>query len=242
VLLLVPSLALAKGGAEWERALPKPRAAAALEKTLAAVRAAAKRGKKPIVMVDIDDTIVDGRARVAKAAELAGLPFSARTRDTEGLYRGLDRDARALKRSEFGKHYFGKSLQRLDAAQRGAPQFLDDVRAAGGRVVYVTGRWESERGKTKRLLSRLDLAPARDGDLRMNPSSSMHAAEFKQLLARQLKREGQVVAYFDNESKSVRNYTKELSRAQGYRLRTFSFDPDRAAPPKGVKVIRDFSH
>ncbi len=242
--LLVLALGASTAGAgasPWDRAMSPGRTGRALRGVLGAVYRAARRGERPLVVVDIDDTAIDGRARLRRAAARAGLP-SAHLTSADDLFAGVPAPVLEARRSTFNRHYFGDAaLAELDVAQAGAPRFLRAVERAGGTVVYVSGRWESTRASTMALLRSRGLPLADPANLVLNPSETVTASDWKRAVRGRIAGLGRPIAFFDNEAEAIASYREAFPRARGFRLATFRF---RAAPPtlpRGVRVVRDFA-
>jgi hypothetical protein len=225
----------------WDRPVSAATSRRALRGVIRDAKAAVRRGEHPIVVVDIDDTAADGRARLRMAATRAGLPNEG-LKSAADLYVGVARGDRDQKRAAFNAAYFDDpKLAALDKAQRGAPSFLRAVAKTGARVMYVSGRWESTRAATEAYLRGLDLPLASSADLLLNPSSSVRAAVWKRKARAVIGKAGKPLAFFDNEAEAIDGYKKKFPEAHGFRLATFRFGGAPATKPRGVLVIDDFS-
>ena len=213
----------------------------ALTQVLRDVRSAAQRGQQLLVVVDIDDTVANGRLRLRTAARTAGLR-AKRLTSGEDLYAGLDARTRSTRQDAFRKLYFDDpALARLDSAQRGARAFLRAVQRAGGRVLYVSGRYESTRKVTLAYLRRLRLPLAHPRDLMLNADEERTAVDWKRTARAEIARRGRIAALFDNEPETAADYKVAFPGAHVFRLATFRFQEAPAERPKGVWVVRDFS-
>lgn len=241
LVALLGGAARAARPSAWDRPAPRPIAQRALRGVLRDVRSAARRGERPVVGVDIDDTAMNARPRLRAAAKAAGLPTTKLVSQAD-LYWGLEGAEREAKRAQFGARYFDDpTLTHLDRPQRGAVRFLREVRKAGGRVLYVSGRWESTRATTEAMLKEKKLPLARSADLILNPSEQVKASDYKRALPARLRRMGKMVAMLDNEAEAVNDYHRAFPKAAHFRLGTFRFREAPERKPRGVLVIRDFA-
>jgi hypothetical protein len=240
LVLLVARVAAAAPGA-WDRPLSAKQQQRALRSVIKKVYKAAQRGERPVVVVDIDDTVSDGRVRLKTAAQTAGLNYK-HLETGEDLYRGVPRHELAARKETFNRLYFNdEELQYLDSAQNGAPKFLRALQKAGGTVLYVSGRWESTRESTEAHLHDLGLPLGRREHLLLNPSEKMTAGDWKRSAKQIIASHGKPLATFDNEAESAADYATAFPGARSFRLATFRFREAPATKPRGLLVVRDFS-
>ena len=196
----------------WDRPVPAPIAERSLASVLDDVRAAVRRGERPVVVFDLDDTAIDGRARLEVAAQRAGLPSRGLT-SARDVYIGLAGSALDAKRDAFGKHYFDDpALSELDTPQAGVRRFIREIVRAGGRPVYVSGRWESTRASTEAELKRLGIPLHNSRDLLLSPGPQMKALAWKAAAHTEVMKRGTVVAAFDNEANAALGYARPSRR------------------------------
>jgi len=240
-LMLVLSAASWAAPTAWDKPTTPMRSQRALRSVIRAVMKSAAHNEHPVVVVDIDDTVADGRVRLRVAAKAAGLP-STNLHSASDLYEGLSGDALAERLDKFGALYFNDpKLAKLDTAQKGASAFLRAIEQAGGRVLYVSGRWESTRAATMAFLHSLDRPLTHASDLLLNPSALQPASAWKLAVRADVARAGKPIAFFDNEAEAIAGYKESFPGSRAFRLATFRF---RAAPdemPKGVVIVKDFS-
>lgn len=147
---------------------------------------------RPVVVVDLDSCALSVRARtiraatmvgaahgvpeLAKAEELAVLPADAEgawanfVADADLAGRYPDLDWVALHR-EFRAHFWRPYDQlRTDVPVAGLAHFVTDVVAAGGEVVYDTGRGDRHRAHTEDVLRRYGVV----GTLLTQPDAQRH--------------------------------------------------------------------
>ena len=132
-------------------------------------------------------------------------------------------------------------MPRVDTAQKGAARFLRAIKQAGGRVLYVSGRWESTREATTAFLHELDLPLSQASDLLLNPSEAQGASEWKRVVRADVARAGKAIAFLDNEAEAIAGYKEAFPGARAFRLATFRFRDAPAALPSGVMIVKDFS-
>jgi hypothetical protein len=237
--LVVP--AAGAGPSAWDRPASRSVTKKALRGVLRDVRAATRRGEKAVVVLDIDDTLSNGKARLRRAAAGAGLR-SRGLRNREDMYAGLGEAAQKVARAKFDEIYNDPELAELDTAQRGAIAFVKAVMAAGGRVVYVSGRWESQREATVAHLRRMGLPIPAAKDILLNPNEKQRSIEWKKQARRRIARRGRTIAVFDNEAQAVMAYKARFPGARAFRLATFRFGDAPSEVPDDVVVLEDFAH
>jgi hypothetical protein len=193
-----------------------------------------------VAVFDLDSTLLDNKPRQARImAEYGrehGVPALAHSRRehwTGGWdFRHAMRNA-GLPEAEIEAHvepyralwrdrFFTSEHCRVDEATPGAVAFVRAVRAAGARVLYVTGRHEGMREGTLACFARVGL-PMPDGDgvqLWMKPSLDEDDDAFKARVHDRLADAGDVVAVFDNEPTHVNDYRRGLPGALVVHLAT----------------------
>jgi hypothetical protein len=218
------------------------------------------RHPRAVVVFDLDSTLLDNKPRQARImAEYGrehGVPSLAGCRRehwTAGWdFRHAMRNT-GLPQAEIEAHaepyrecwrerFFTSEYCRLDEPLRGAVAFVQAVRQAGGRVLYVTGRHEGMREGTLDCFARVGLLVP-DGDavqLWMKPSMDEEDDDFKARVHADLPRAGDVQAVFDNEPTHVNDYQRSLPHARVIHLATDHSLRDVYVEP-GIPSIADFS-
>ena len=173
-----------------DRALPAVRAGGELHDVLAAVRAARAAGKTPVVVVDIDDTIL--RWHKVNGEKVSASPMP------------------------------------------GAASYLAALERAGARIVYLTGRPESDRRPTGKVLRALGVPRGRRHRLIMNRFPlDRPVVESKEAARAEILEVGTPVAFFDNDLANVRLFRRQYPGAQVVRVagHSSSSDPE---PQRGL--------
>lgn len=179
-----------------------------------------KNGKQPVVVLDLDDTLIDCRYRkMAIMAELASdlellrrFPELAHlkklqlervqyrlehTLNTVGLNQlEIVEAARAFwKQRNFTNHYL-----RHDKAFSGAVEYVQMLAQEGATLVYLSARAEEDMGEGTRLsLEHLCFPLSGAHRIWLKPRRSQNDFAFKEEAMRELARNSHVVALFENE-------------------------------------------
>ncbi|MBI4425585.1 MAG: hypothetical protein HY554_17775 [Elusimicrobia bacterium] len=205
----------------------------ALRDALAAVDAAIAQGRKPIVLFDIDDTLVRASGRTRRIlSEFAAEPEMRRKYGAEldkiaspdlaklayyvsdSLVNHGVTDAALIE--EAGRYweerFFSNSYLPEDPAIRGAVAYVKAALVKGTIVVYLTGRWEEMRPGTEAGLAKNGFpAPnGRDVLLFMKPTKAMKDSDYKDAKLPEIGRLGVVVAGFENEPKNVNLFKRHF--------------------------------
>lgn len=215
----------------------------------------------PVVVFDLDGTLMDNRPRTcailrdigagwrARAPEAAERLLSARPEQldyllTDTLARlgvhqsALVAEAETLWRARF----FSDDDIRHDVPLAGATSFARACFEAGATLVYFTGRDLPLMGAgTFRSLRDLGFPVAVAGtELVLKPDASMPDEAFKRMFAPTLRRVGEVVAVFDNEPANCNVLHREFEGADTVFIDTQHLP---GAPPLDphVHVLADFT-
>ena len=227
------------------------------------VSAAAARGDKPVVIFDLDDTLVSACHRhlriLREFADLgwvkAGYPEFVRRAGQAGLgdmrYRFTDTlhelglwDPRALKSAySFWRYrFFSDAYIAEDRAIAGAAAYVRELARRGAVIVYLTARIESRRGATEANLAANGF-PAPDGGrvvLRLKPDHyGGGTGDYKREALEAVARLGTVVGGFDNEIANVNIFKRRLPGADIFMLDTRR-PPAEEAPLPGLLWVRDY--
>lgn len=227
----------------------------------ALLQAVLHRCRRPnaVVVFDLDSTLLDNKPRQARIlAEYGrehGVPALAGSRAEHWKswdFREAMRNA-GLPEAEIDVHveryrehwrerFFTSEYCCIDEALAGAVPFVQAVRAAGARVLYVTGRHEGMRAGSEACFARVGL-PMPDGDtvqLWMKPSLEEDDDHFKARVHADLPRAGAVQAVFDNEPTHVNDYLRSLPEALVIHLATDHSLREVLVQP-GIPSIADFT-
>jgi beta-phosphoglucomutase-like phosphatase (HAD superfamily) len=217
------------------RARPEDQAAILLA-ALARARAA---GPGAVAVFDLDSTLLDNRPRQAAILRAYGRAAGVRALRAARPehFAGWDL-ARALERAGLGpaearRHaapfgrfwearFFTSRYCRRDAPIPGAPGFARAVRAAGVRIVYVTGRPAAMRAGTLHVL-RAFRFPIPDGaavTLLMKPGAGLRDDAWKSVAQGAVEARGTPVLVLDNEPAHVNAYARAWPAALAVHLDT----------------------
>ncbi|MBI5597178.1 MAG: hypothetical protein HY928_13885 [Elusimicrobia bacterium] len=228
-----------------------------LQAILARVAAARRAGRRPLVLLDLDDTLLDTTPRHLRimsefaalrpeAAALSGVgPAAVRYRVTEtARAAGLVEEGLLSELSSFwGERFFKNDYLLLDTEVPGASAFSRAVVSAGGVPVYFTGRDEAMReGTLKSLLRHGFPAPDGGGDaprLVLKPRFEMPDLAYKAEGLEGIAAEGSIEAGFENEPAHVNLFAERFPEAA-----MVFVDTKHSGKPvpvkRGVPSIRDF--
>jgi hypothetical protein len=239
------------------RALPDERAAEILAEALA--RATGAAGASPLIVFDLDSTLLDNRPRQALilreyGAEVGHALLAGASPDH---WHGWDvRVAMAnagLSPEDIERHFepfrgywferfFTSHYCAVDRPIAGAPAYARAASATGARVLYVTGRHEEMRAGTIESFVEPGF-PAPDGDgvqLIMKPTLDEHDDAYKERTYARLRELGAVVAAFDNEPTHINGYRAGFPDALCVHLATDHSLRDIPVDD-AIPSIRDFS-
>lgn len=230
------------------RLLPMP-----LNRVLARIRERAPSGR-PVAVFDLDSTLFSTQKRnlailrewaAGDAPEGARL-IVARLTDQDMGWNVMD----DLRRHGFSHEPTLKELRRFwferffkdeyllhDEPLPGAPEFVRDCHAAGGTVVYLTGRDEPGMGRGTRLSLERHGFPLGDERvaLRLKPTFDEPDLAFKERVIEELKILGEVVAAFENEPANANLFCDAFPEADVIFLETVhSPNP----PPLRERIVR----
>lgn len=222
------------------------------------VAAARKAGRRPLVLLDLDDTVLDTTQRhlrimsefAALRPEAAALsavePSRVRYRVGETAREAGLADERLL--SELGAfwsaRFFRNEYLLLDSEVPGAAAFSRAVVAAGGVPVYFTGRDEGMREGTLESLRR-HAFPVPDGGgdaprLVLKPRFETPDLAYKAEALGRIAAEGSVEAGFENEPAHVNLFAERCPGAAMVFLNT-KHSGKPVAVKAGIPAIKDFA-
>lgn len=239
----------------------QPEALAAL---LDLVSREAAAGRRPVVMFDLDDTLVDtGYRQMRIIQEFAAQPdvqarFPQAARLMSGIeYRHLHYDLgdtlSALGVSDAAilreltafwlARFFDSRYLLLDQANPGGVDYVREMRRRGGIVVYLTGRWEEMRPGTEESMARMGYPPANGSDvfLMMKPDRRQTDIDFKNAAFSDVARLGEVVGGFENEPANVNAYEERFAGGIYIFLDT-RHSTTTTVPAPGIFWVGDFRY
>jgi hypothetical protein len=168
--------AAAKGTPNLDKSLSAATAQKKLDAIRAKVRTLAAQGKKPVVVFDVDDTLV---------------------------------------------RVFSKK------AVPGAAAYANGLLADGAKLIYQTGRKESQRAKTEQELTRLGIPLNDRAELWLKPQKEKaKTVDWKKSQTPQIKAQGFPVGFFDNEKVNARMFKTAFPKSCVFRVNTAAYYPD----------------
>ncbi|MBI4869986.1 MAG: HAD family hydrolase [Candidatus Riflebacteria bacterium] len=260
---LLPLLPLAaEEGVGFGKALATPRQNAVLSGVVAVTRQMRLQGRTPVVIFDLDATLFDAGCR-HKAI------FSELARTHRHLYPGMARQVAAWRPEDlpyavedmfaqlglvgphqhkhayvfWKKRFFSNEYLRHDRPVCGAVGYVNAVQKAGGLIVYLTGREESQMypGTVETIRSAgFPLGPGR-GELLMSLKSGVRDDQFKgsEKVQQTINALGTVVASFDNEPGNCNALQKSFPEALTVLLDT-NHSPKAPPVDAGIPMIGNF--
>jgi len=249
------------GSSFVDRRLPPSERAALLRGLVSRVtEVRASSGPRPVLVFDLDGTLMDNRPRVVAILHELGEAWRSkhpeaaercRRATPEDIVYGFADNMRRLGVTEEELHdagftfwkerFFTDDHQRHDVAVAGAREFVQAVWKAGAVVVYLTGR-DLPNMALGAFASLRDLGfpIGRVGtELVVKPSFEQPDGEFKQAVAPELARLGEVVAVFDNEPINCNVLLEAHPRSVSVFLDT-QHAPDPPALDPRVRVVGSF--
>jgi hypothetical protein len=203
-----------------------------------------------VVVFDLDSTLLDNRPRQAqilrdfgalrKLPALNGLAAEhfedwdlRRAMRNAGVASETIEDLYADARAFWQRWFFSNAYCHLDVPVKGAPEFVSEVRRAGGKPVYLSGRPEGMRPGTVRSLAAHGFPVPLEGvELILKPNPQLPDDLWKSQACATVARLGQVVAAFDNEPSHINTYRTQWPDALCVHLRT-----DHSGRP--VELLQD---
>jgi hypothetical protein len=225
-----------------------------LQRVLARVRALAD----PVVVFDLDSTLLDNKPRQARIlrelGRARGIPELASARPEHWVdwsisramsNAGVDAERVAALADEakqfWRERFFTSEYCRDDEAIAGAKDYLAAVGQAGGIIAYCTGRHEAMRAGSIASFVRLGFpVPGERVQLVMKPVFELSDDDWKLEANARLAALGPVVAAFDNEPTHANGYRRAFPEATIVHLAT----DDSGRPVTlldGIVSIRDFT-
>ena len=211
------------------------RRAPVLEEILEEVRASYNKQERPMVIFDVDGTLLDNRTRIQtilveyadaelkkarpdeakKIREIQLDNIEYRVVDTlKGI--GIDDSGIANNAMVYwGERFFTDEYLGYDVPTAGAVDFVRTLYSSGAKIVYLTGR-DTERqllGTVRALREHGFPIGIQGTELIMKPTPQTQNAMFKQRVTNYLRHYGKVVATFDNEPGNINVYRRAFGKA-----------------------------
>lgn len=231
-----------------------------LDEILFDVEAARSRGRRPVLLFDVDDTVLStARRHLRILREFADKIAPALAEDADSLRAmtpervlysiadtakaaGVDDEAvlGELRRFWF-ERFFANEYLLEDREVPGAAAFCQEALVRGARIVYLTDRDEGMREGTLAGLAQNGL-PTPDGEvvqLILKPRFETPEREFKVAALSAVSRLGDVAAGFENEPAHINLFRKTFPAGRMVLLETrHSGKPVEADP--GIERVADF--
>lgn len=217
-------------------------------------------GPRPVLVFDLDGTLMDNRPRVVAILHELAEHWSARhpeaaercrTARPEDIVYGFGDNLRKLGVSDAELHdagflfwrerFFTDHHQRHDVGVAGAREFVLAAHRAGGIIVYLTGR-DLPNMALGAFASLRDLGfpiGVVGTELVVKPAFEIPDADFKRDVAPELARLGVVVASFDNEPGNCNALLHAYPESEAVFLDT-QYAPNPPPLDPRVSVVRSF--
>lgn len=207
----------------------------ALVQVLNQVRQSYNKQERPMVIFDIDGTLLDNRARHLQilkeygTQELKGVRPDAATRlanmtlqmvryrltDTLTMA-GVTEQAVVNNAAVFwSQRFFVDEYLKYDKPTTGSVNFVRQLYSSGARIVYLSGRDAPRQliGTVKSLRDHGFPIGIQGTELILKPSAQTQDAIFKQQVTNYLRHYGKVIATFDNEPANANVYRRAFTQA-----------------------------
>ncbi len=222
---------------------------------------ARSRGRKALVIFDLDSTLLDNRPRQSQILVEYGIAHGVQelANNRPEHWAGWDariamrnsglREAQVLQhfdafRSYWRDRFFTSEYCVVDGEIPGAGRYVRAL-AELCTIAYVTGRHEPMRAGTVACLERLKF-PVPGGPhvhLLMKPSFEEADDDYKVRVVDEIPRRGEAIAAFDNEPAHINGYALSFPDVQCVHLATDHSMRDMRVAPSIVSIcdFRDFS-
>lgn len=241
----------------------KPANPGVLNSVLDQVRLVKKQGARPVVIMDLDDTLIDTGERnlrifqefaaqasvqrdyPADAAKISAVKLEQIKYLTDDTLNGIGVTDKAVQKlvSEFWlARFFTNAYCGLDVAILGAPAYARALERAGAKIVYLTGR-DAPRmydGTVQSLKANSFPLVGAIADLIMKPDAKMDDLTFKKDAFARIQQMGEVVAVFENEPANVNAMADAFPSAIGVFLDT-KHSPKPDVPHDRIAWVKNFT-
>lgn len=227
--------------------------AQALSHLVDEVASSVRRGGKPVVVFDLDDTLFSTAQRNLRilrefAASRPGVPSALARVQPQMLRYAIADSARAAGVDEpqllaelqafWRARFFANEYLLTDEPLPGAVGYCEELARAGAALVYMTGRDEAMREGTERSLRGRGF-PLRGTALVLKPAFDTPDLEFKTRALAALPGHGEVRGAFENEPAHVNLFRDAFPEALMYFVETrHSGKP--IEPHPSARRIKDF--
>ncbi len=232
-----------------------------LGKILEKIAVATEHHRTPLVVFDLDDTLIDCRHRKyevfqsltkeadikehfpTEAHRLSHLPVEnivyrvQHNMDKAGI---TSPDFRRRAEEYWARHYFTHAYVAHDVSFPGAVDFVRAVHQGGASIIYLSGRDIPGMGKgTRQSLTHLGFPLDDQAQLILKPNPLMPDLTFKQLAIPMIRRQGDVIAIFENETRNLNALGEEFPQSLLVLLDTLH-SPGPPPPRDGTIVLKKF--
>lgn len=234
----------------------------ALNQVVERVEESISAGHQPIVILDLDDTLINTRERnlrilkefarqpeiqtahPAAALKIQNLRMSdIRYQSSDTLKAiGVDHEDVLKKASDFWlTRFFTNAYCALDRANPGATKYLHRLVRAGAMVVYLTGRDvpRMHDGTLESLGRNMFPTNSDHALLMMKPDAKMDDLQFKKDSFAQIEKMGEVVGLFENEPANLNAMAEAFPDAEAIFLDTIH-SPKPDVPTDRAEWVPDF--
>lgn len=218
------------------------------------VRHLSRRGKRPVVVFDLDNTLFDPTFRATQILRHIGRRndvnvlkrFTYRGENAADLYKLVAQEVHDQGKLASMGRSFARLYDRLGATGKGdrlapgAVAYAQALHHAGAEIVYLTGREQRYAARTQKTLRAVGLpAGSSRVNLMMRPASVHDVVAFKRSRLNAVAGLGRVVATFDDDPANCQLFRTHFPRAKTVFVQLH----DGPAKPTvaGVVHLRDFS-
>jgi hydroxymethylpyrimidine pyrophosphatase-like HAD family hydrolase len=214
--------------------------AANLDVVLQKVRDAYNAQERPMVIFDVDGTLLDNRPRIRKilheyadeelrrvrpqiAKVIKSLEVAQIRYQITDTFRDAQIDEEAIVNNGavfWSQRFFTDDYLQYDAPTTGSVDFVRTLYSTGARIVYLSGRDVPRQllGTVKALRDHGFPIGIQGTELIMKPTSQTQDAIFKQRVTSYLRHYGKVIATFDNEPANCNVYKRAFGDAMVIRF------------------------
>lgn len=234
-----------------------------LDKLVTEVEVSASKHEQPIVVIDVDDTLVDVRYRklqiyndfvdqpqikemypveryAVKTMQIHDVTYEPGT-EFPGL--GItDKEFTKAAVDFWKKVFLTNSYLKYEQAIGGASQFVRELVQSGATVIYLTGRNEPDMGKgTVQELVGLGFPLGKSAHLMMKPNAKMDDLKFKKGAFDNIEKLGTVVGVIENEPRNINAMVDRFPTARPIFLKTLHSNKPDVPYERATQIPNFFS-
>ncbi|MGZ3705178.1 MAG: HAD family acid phosphatase [Bdellovibrionota bacterium] len=238
---------------------------AALSQVVENVKRARAEGKQPVVMFDLDDTLINTRERTLRIIKdflkQQQLPAGVSSEEAQKLAnlqvsdirflmgdtlkeQGIQNPALAKALGDaFLAKFFTNEFCANDQQNPGAARYAREIVRAGGKVIYLTGRDapRMQSGTLENLRKQGFPVSSPEALLLMKPDKSLDDLQFKKDSFALVGGMGEMEGVFENEPANVNAMADAFPSATAIFLDTIH-SPTDIVPEARVSSVTDFFH